>query len=220
MCLPLATAPVRGLPRIDPETDGTGSSLSGSHNAVSAQLHDQTPAPSRSAAGRASVLDCGQHWLEDLRLVLTSAITDDCVQDPFQVPDLLAQVDGEIDRFVADDIYDREPVYVAVLQHSPGCRITIPPRKDAVLSGTATVSPSQRDVHVASIQNDGRQQWKRESGYYQQSHAENAFFRYKTIIGGRLRAKRTAAQEREAAIGCAVLNRMLEFGRPQSYSVS
>jgi len=151
--------------------------------------------------------------------VLTSAITDDRVQDPSQVPDLLAQVDGEIDRFVADGIYDREPVYVAVLQHSPGCRIIIPPRKDAVLSGTATDSPSQRDLHVAAIQHDGRPQWKRESGYYRQSHAENAFFRYKKILGGRLRTKRPEAQEREAAIGCAVLNRMLEFGRPQSYPV-
>jgi hypothetical protein len=59
--------------------------------------------------------------------------------------------------------------------------------------------------------------WKRESGYYRQSHAENAFFRYKTILGGRLRAKRSEAQEREVAIACAVLNRMLELGRPQSY---
>jgi hypothetical protein len=120
---------------------------------------------------------------------------------------------------VADGIYDREPVYAAVAQHSGGCKITIPPRKDAVLSGSATDLPSQRDLHVAAIQRDGRPQWKRESGYYRQSHAENAFFRYKTILGGQLRAKRPEAQKREAAIGCAVLNRLLELGHPQSYPV-
>ena len=65
----------------------------------------------------------------------------------------------------------------------------------------------------------GRFQWKRESGYYLQSHAENAFFRYQTIFGGRLRTKKEEAQKREAALGCAVLNRMLELGRPQSYPV-
>ena len=48
---------------------------------------------------------------------------------------------------------------------------------------------------------------------------ENVFFRYQTILGGRLRAKREEAQEWEAAISCAVLNRMLALGRPQSYSV-
>ena len=95
----------------------------------------------------------------------------------------------------------------------------IPPRKDAVLSGEAATSPTQRDVHIATVQTEGRFQWKRESGYYLQSHAENAFLRYKTVLGGRLRARRDEAQQREAALGCAVLNRMRELGRPQSYPV-
>ena len=55
------------------------------------------------------------------------------------MPDLLAQVDGEIDRFVADGIYDQEPVYVACYN----IYRAIPPLKDAVLSGTATVSCTQ-----------------------------------------------------------------------------
>jgi hypothetical protein len=52
-----------------------------------------------------------------------------------------------------------------------------------------------------------------------QSHAENAFYRYKQIIGERMRAKNDDAQKREAAIGCAILNRMLEMGEPLSYAV-
>jgi hypothetical protein len=52
-----------------------------------------------------------------------------------------------------------------------------------------------------------------------ESHAEKAFFRYKTIFGERLRAKRDEAQKREAAFGSAVLNRMRELARPQSYPV-
>jgi hypothetical protein len=111
-------------------------------------------------------------------------VTDSRVQDPAQVPGLLAQVDREIDRFVADGIYDQEPVYAALEQHSPGVTVIIPPRKDAVLSSEAATSPTQRDVHIAEIQTEGRFQWKRESGYYLQSHAENVFYRYQTIFGG------------------------------------
>jgi hypothetical protein len=71
-----------------------------------------------------------------------------------------------------------------------------------------------------AIESAGRFAWKRTSGDYAQSHTENAFARYKRAFGGHLRAKGDAAQEREAAIACGVLNRMRELGRPQSYPVS
>ena len=40
--------------------------------------------------------------------------------------------------------------------------------------------------------------------------------RYKALIGPRLRARGFAAQQTEAAVGVAVLNRMLADGRPDS----
>jgi hypothetical protein len=40
--------------------------------------------------------------------------------------------------------------------------------------------------------------------------------RYKTLIGPRMRARGFAAQQTEAAIGVAVLNRMLVAGHPDS----
>ena len=79
--------------------------------------------------------------------------------------------------------------------------------------------PSQRDSHIAEIWSKGWSEWKRKSGYYLQSHAENAFYRYKGTIGGRLRAKNDDAQKQEAVIGCAILNRMFEIGEPLSYAV-
>jgi hypothetical protein len=95
--------------------------------------------------------------------------------------------------------------------------VIIPPRKDAALSPTGTTAPTQRDQHLLAIEKVGRLQWKRRSGYYAQSHAENTFSRFKRTFGGGLRAKREAAQEREASLACALLNRMRELGRPQSY---
>jgi hypothetical protein len=40
--------------------------------------------------------------------------------------------------------------------------------------------------------------------------------RYESLIGPRLRARGFAGQQTEAAIGVAVLNRMLADGRPDS----
>ena len=117
-------------------------------------------------------------------------------------------------------MYDQEPVYTAVEGHSPGARVIIPPCKDAVLSPTASTAPTQRDEHLLEIERDGRFAWKRTSGYYDQSRAENAFARFKRTFGDRLRAKRDESQEREASLACQLLNRMLELGRPLSYPVN
>ncbi len=65
----------------------------------------------------------------------------------------------------------------------------------------------------------GRRQWKKESGYHRQGTVENAFFRYKSIIGDRLRARHSKAQEAEALLACNILNRMTELGRPASYAI-
>ncbi len=69
------------------------------------------------------------------------------------------------------------------------------------------------------VQEIGRRQWKKESGYHQQARVENTFFRYKSIIGDRLRARHPKSQEAEALIACNILNRMTEFGRPESFAI-
>ena len=145
-----------------------------------------------------------------------SAVTEDREQDPEQVPDLLGQVARDILTFVGDGIYDQGPVYDAVKRHSPGATIIVPLRKDAAVSSSAKACPSQRDQHILRIQEVGRPQWHRESDYYRQSHVENTMFRYKVTFGGWLRAKNLEAQENEAVLGCAILNRMREMGRQVS----
>jgi hypothetical protein len=151
--------------------------------------------------------------------IIASTVTESHEQDPSQVPALLSQVERGIARFIGDGIYDQAPVYAAVETHSPGAQVIIPPRKDAVLSPSAMTTPSQRDQHLLVIEHEGRYAWKRTSGYYAQSQAENAFSRFKRTFGGGLRAKREASQEREASLACQLLNRMLELGRPQSYAI-
>ncbi len=49
---------------------------------------------------------------------------------------------------------------------------------------------------------------------------KSTFFRYKSMLGGRLRARGFVAQETEVAISCKVLNRMLQLGRPKPVVVA
>lgn len=65
----------------------------------------------------------------------------------------------------------------------------------------------------------GRRRWKKEAGYHQQARVENAFSRYKSIIGEALRARDPGGQVVEFALACNVLNRMTELGRSESYSI-
>ena len=65
----------------------------------------------------------------------------------------------------------------------------------------------------------GRRRWKKESGYHRQARVENVFFRYKSIIGDRLRARHPKSQEAEVLIGCHILNRMITLGRPESFAI-
>jgi hypothetical protein len=82
-------------------------------------------------------------------------VTESHEQDPSQVPALLDLIDEAIDRFIADGIYDQQPVYAAVEAHSPGAQVIVPPRKVAVPSPTAATSPTQRDQHISAIERDG-----------------------------------------------------------------
>jgi hypothetical protein len=69
------------------------------------------------------------------------------------------------------------------------------------------------------IRSEGVETWRRESEYYRQSTVENTFYRYKTIIGKRLRARGEAARQGEAAIACKILNRHLDLGGAESVPV-
>jgi len=93
--------------------------------------------------------------------------------------------------------------------------VVIPPRATAVPGGEPG-APTQRDRHLKMITERGRLAWQAATGYGQRALVETTMGRYKALIGPRLRTRGVAAQQTEAAIGVAVLNRMLAAGRPNS----
>lgn len=66
------------------------------------------------------------------------------------------------------------------------------------------------------MQIDGRLKWQASTGYGKRALVETAMGRYKDVIGPRLRVQSFLAQQTEATIGVAILNRMLARGRPKS----
>ena len=96
--------------------------------------------------------------------------------------------------------------------------VVVPPSKTARVSRRRPRSRA-RDRTITDVRTLGRRRWKKEAGYHLQARVENAFFRYKSIIGDRLRARSRGGRVAESVVACNVLNQMTELGRPESYSI-
>ena len=110
------------------------------------------------------------------------------------------------------------PVYQAAVarQHDPPPDVVIPPRASAVPSTDDITAQSLRDRHTRLIAEKGRIGWQKATGYGRRNHVETAIGRYKHLIGSKLRARALPAQQGEAAIAVAVLNRMIRTAKPTS----
>ena len=96
----------------------------------------------------------------------------------------------------------------------------IPPPKDARLSPEPAVYLQDRNRHIWSIGRVGKREWIKKSGYSKRSMVENTVFRYKTIIGRKMRSRTLAGQRVEAWLGCKILNIMTSLGMPESCRVN
>ena len=152
----------------------------------------------------------------DTGMTLAVTLTENDEGDPSQVGPLLEQIDTKIGSVTADGAYDGAPTYATIAAHAGDIPVIIPPHVTAVLSENAATSPTQRDQHITLLADEGRLAWQKETGYGKRALVETTMGRYKTIIGPSLRARELPGQRAEAAIGVAVLNRMLYAGRPDS----
>ena len=81
-----------------------------------------------------------------------------------------------------------------------GAMVVVPPIKTANVSRRGLRSPA-RDRTITNVATRGRRRWQKESGYHRQARVENTFFRYKSIIGDRLRAWSPSGQASEGHCG-------------------
>ncbi len=149
-------------------------------------------------------------------VIVAHALTDATVDDATTGIDLIEAVVGDVARVTADAAYDTIAIYDAA--ETRGATVVVPSNKTARVSRRGPRS-SARDRTIKKIKKVGRRRWKKEVGYHRQARVENAFFRYKSIIGGSLRARSPGGRVTEAVIACNALNQMTERGRPESCSI-
>ena len=149
-------------------------------------------------------------------VIRARALTEATVADATTAIYLLEALDGNLASVTADAAYDTVAFYDAA--GARGATVVVPPLKTASVSRRGPRS-SDRDRTIRKVKQIGRRRWKTVSGYHRQARVENAFFRYKSIIGEALRARSPGGQEAETLLSCNVLNQMTELGRPNSYSI-
>ena len=152
--------------------------------------------------------------------VVAQTLTSHRIDDASQVVDLLTQVDEAVAAVGGDGAYDRQKVFdaLATPPSGPSIQPIIALRKDAKIQqhGNGKGPPLARDEILRAMRRKGRKGWKQESGYHRRSLAETLIYRYKHLIGGTLKARSQANQQVESRLGCAILNRMIHLGKPQS----
>ncbi len=152
--------------------------------------------------------------------VTASVLTAEGRSDHDTFPQLLDRTRARhaIRQVSGDTAYDYYAVYRYLAKHVPRARVTMAPRINAVLV-PADEDLAERDRNVAAMRAVGRRQWKLTSGYSRRSLAETAVFRYKTIFGASLSARREDSQRVQALARCRALNQMTRLGMPESYRV-
>ncbi len=149
--------------------------------------------------------------------IVAEVLTDGNADDSNTALNIIDRMTAPIASFTADAAYDTIAIYEAAAAR--GARVVVPPIKTATRSHRRRSRSSARDRTIMRVKEIGRRQWKKESGYHRQARVENVFFRYKSILGDRLRARVEKGQEAEALLACNLLNRMFEIGRPTSVAI-
>ena len=149
-------------------------------------------------------------------VIVAQALTDAAVDDASTGIDLIETIASSARTVTADAAYDTLACYETA--NTRGTTVVVPRAKTATLSRRNPRS-SARDGTISRISKLGRRRWTKEVGYHRQARVENAFFRYTSMLGDRLRRRTRAAQAVESVRACNVLNRMTELGRPESFAI-
>jgi IS5 family transposase len=139
-------------------------------------------------------------------------LTDKDVDDASHVAALLDKLPQAPASFMGDGAYDGAATYDTILVRNPSARFIVPPCKGAVPGPRANVSPTQRDLHIFAIDEHGRMNWQKASGYNKRSKVEVSIGRYKRAIGDTLKSRHEDRRSTEVAIAVKSLNRMNELG--------
>jgi hypothetical protein len=159
------------------------------------------------------------HVLMDVKNQQIKAVrlTSNSVDDSKGIAPLIESVKYKVGSLRGDGGYDKHAF--RELLKSKEIRQIIPPQSNAVINKSGLAHLRERNRAVKRIGKIGRKKWKEQNGYHQRSKIETAMFRYKMIIGDHLASRKDSHQETEVAIGCKILNVMLQAAKPVSIKI-
>jgi len=146
------------------------------------------------------------------------SLTSNSVEDSSAGISLIKSMKFQINSLRGDGGYDKHK-FREMLKARNIVQV-IPPQSNAVINRKGLNYLIERNESIKKIKRVGRKKWKQQSGYHQRSKVETAMFRYKVIIGDHLSAREVGNQKTEVAIGCKILNVMLQVAKPISIKVN
>ncbi|MFT7679649.1 MAG: hypothetical protein ACI8QC_003653 [Planctomycetota bacterium] len=150
-------------------------------------------------------------------MILAQVLTDSSGDDAKTGIKLIKKTKGKLSSVTGDAAYNTVAIYDQAAAR--GAKVVVPPTLSASVFGGKPRS-AERDKTIQRVGEVGRRRWKKQSGYHRQGAVENAFFRYKSMLGDRLHAGGLTGQKAEVAIGCKILNRLLGRCRPRSKAIA
>ena len=155
--------------------------------------------------------------VDDNHIIQGVELTEKSVHDSEVISDLLNQVEGKGDRYVADGAYDTKEVYEEIEKQNKKVKIVISPRENAVASYEWH---AERNKTLDIIDKHGYKGWYKIRKYGFQNYAELSMQRYKKIIGPKMHSRDLLRQKNEAVIATSILNKFTTLGMPISEKVA
>jgi hypothetical protein len=151
--------------------------------------------------------------------VVVSLLTENSDSDGEAFVAMANQLPTTIERGYGDGAYDKTGCYQKFRER--GIIPIVPPQKGAILHEALKepwmVARNNAIRAITGLGNDdeARAIWKRLVGYHTRSLAETAMYRYKTLFGSNLMARRLDRQKGETFARSVAMNRMTQLGMPR-----
>ena len=151
--------------------------------------------------------------------IASSELTTHNISDCATIGTLLEEIDSPIDTVLADGAYDQPSTYKALIAHQNQhgneipIKAVVPPNL-----GFRAEMPDDSKLRLDNIRlmEQGRKRWQKHTNYGRRAKAENAIYRYKSIIGNKLKSRIFLNQKTESKVAANILNIMTKLGMPDT----
>lgn len=149
---------------------------------------------------------------ESTNAIEAAMLTADDVHDSETLPDMLNQIEGNIEQVTGDGAYDTHDSYQAAIDM--GAKPCFPPRANATRHKATDEAWRLRNHAVSQVGYHDLKYWKKKNNYHRRSLSETAMYRMKQLMGDHVQARTIERQSREIGIKCSILNKMSQLGMP------